>query len=817
MDPEKEEAVAAMLVSRIDQLAIDISDSSDSDDSSGYSSDSPATPSQHESLKRQGSSLLRLPNTDPVRHVLGTLGLQRSEMKDITMLTNLALAAATGIGDQAEDRFQRKVRSISQRASANVVHFMTRRVGVDPVQVVKAAKFFLMSEQAWTPPQGGEMPTNEVAFGSLLMSARAFLNSAQEDREANAEGIKIVLEKLLEYMREQDPEDELVSELEALQTAEGVEPTRVRSILLELIKRATAFEDPAAMGNSSAFETDTEAENPAEVNPVSLGLEMPSSPGPNDESLSTMVHSQMARRHRNRNVIRVISDLHLSSHWHTEKSHASLMSVLGEMEAVDTYVSTLVINGDIVERWLAPAEEKPRSAVDMLRDPTASRVVKAIKRVAANGVRIYYLRGNHDDDVTASDVFALFGTAVHFVEGEDLIISGIRFTHGHCHDFVCRPYTHAEHKRPIAYFMSRCAASSGLNEGGATGGYRKVSQNISNRFAAPLFSIFKLRTACHWAIVKVMTVAFQADNWEQIADRRIIMEDGSFVTLQQVMDQYLDIMRTTQKEYGSVKAAAMSRAAISGQLGHFLRRSPYLVDVFSHTHQQSLRSYRRHRPLGARPADEWTPALGSQKPVKAKRRLPTRVVYANTGCFATDMASYVDILMMPAKARVVSRLPTYLFGRSQVRDIASHKTKMKHGAPLDGLQAFPSDASQRIIGTGHEVIGTGALLPYEVRVFKSNPAGGFYLQKAKRVPYEGDWTSRGQWATRHGNKYKTTEEERPLFVTGVEGKVAVPVTGTIRATDRKHLGINRAAWDPAPLRYGAQEMARQEQTVSNTV
>ncbi len=740
-----------------------------------------------------------------IERSIGAFGINRSEVQDVRLLTATMWAVSLGFSEGRQRTVSKKVRSASQRTSVGLTNLIERATGIDVVQRVKAVKKGLMSEHAGVPVTSRDLTAVEDSTAYIVAGAQQFLEYLDNPDDGH-EGLRAAIAELRGHLDGlPDDDTETLRMFGALDDEVNVDTiAEARDALVGLLQRLQSDEPP------------TPAQ---EVDPTSMGIVIPPTPNATrapafppmaDGSLNALVHKSMATRHRvNRNVIRVISDLHLGSSWHTPTNNAALLAVLHDMADPDTFVSTLIINGDIVERWLVPAEQEPPSTVEMMASPEIAPVVAAIKTVARNGVKIYYIPGNHDDDVTAADVVGVFGRAVHFVEGEDLVINGVRFTHGHHYDIVCRPYRYAEGGRPFAYYMSRCAASSGLDEGGATDGVRRLSANVTNRLFSQLLRVFTYRPAAHWAMVRMMTVSFQETDWEAIRHRPIHLPgDGSQVTVEAVMQQYMELMRNVRRDHGGVRAAAMARSSISGQYGHFLRRSPYLVEVFSHTHQPELRSYRRHKPRVPRTLPKegegagWGPCLGNRKDGKAPRQLGTRVLYTNSGSFSAGRSSYVDIMVLPAKARLVESIPAHLLGLGNVRDRSAHTARVTSATPhVGGMRAFTSEAGRRIIGDdGSGRVGP-TLLPYEVRVYRTaGDKGEFYLQKAKRVPYAADWTSRGIWATRHGNRFKPQDGERPASITGLDGRVAVPVTGTIRATERANLGINAACWDTLPIR-----------------
>jgi predicted phosphodiesterase len=149
------------------------------------------------------------------------------------------------------------------------------------------------------------------------------------------------------------------------------------------------------------------------------------------------------------------------------------------------------------------------------------------------------------------------------------------------------------------------------------------------------------------------------------------------LALSDVRRLYADVYRRAVTRFGAVEAAAMARSSISGRYGYWLIRSPYLVEIYGHTHVPVLRRYKRaHPPVQdpAEAADDQQVAtivgrkrarlLGFSAPpgipcgpqaasedilVRRKRvqRLKQPVIYANAGSFVLNHASYVDVATCP--------------------------------------------------------------------------------------------------------------------------------------------------------------------------
>ena len=93
-----------------------------------------------------------------------------------------------------------------------------------------------------------------------------------------------------------------------------------------------------------------------------------------------------------------------------------------------------------------------------------------------DGVKVFYLRGNHDHEMDAETVKTLMGEKVEFIRGslvyviksDDGQTYRIRFAHGHDWDiFNTYSLTHPQDPlggRPIGYYVTRAVATTDAHE-----------------------------------------------------------------------------------------------------------------------------------------------------------------------------------------------------------------------------------------------------------------------------------------------------------------------------------------------------------------
>ena len=132
--------------------------------------------------------------------------------------------------------------------------------------------------------------------------------------------------------------------------------------------------------------------------------------------------------------------------------------------------------GDIFEMWLEKFPEIPPTNQDRVdfwkqSSPVLSAVIT--KLVDECGVQVFYVRGNHDREITDEDVRDIFDGKVTFVpctlilrmQTSDDSEHRVRFAHGHEYDIfnsymLCQTNNLLPDK-PIGYYIARAVATSG--------------------------------------------------------------------------------------------------------------------------------------------------------------------------------------------------------------------------------------------------------------------------------------------------------------------------------------------------------------------
>lgn len=174
----------------------------------------------------------------------------------------------------------------------------------------------------------------------------------------------------------------------------------------------------------------------------------------------------LARVGAERTKIVAISDIHLLSESSTEDSRVKLHDFL-HVVANSRDIKTLVLNGDIIDLWDIPCNQKPPSIDEVLKKPQILAFADDIKEVLLHKIKVVYVLGNHDMMLTEKHIHQLLGSDVivapkfHIEEqtgtdGDKIFGVGtdIEFSHGHLEDAFNQPNP-LIYGFPFGYFVTR--------------------------------------------------------------------------------------------------------------------------------------------------------------------------------------------------------------------------------------------------------------------------------------------------------------------------------------------------------------------------
>ena len=131
--------------------------------------------------------------------------------------------------------------------------------------------------------------------------------------------------------------------------------------------------------------------------------------------------------------------------------------------------------------WLDRIDVTPKTIGARIKEWQANDSCRLLfqsirKMTDEHGVKVFYLRGNHDHEMDAETVKTLMGEKVEFIAGsliyviksDDGQMYRIRFTHGHDWDiFNTYSLSHPDDPlggRPIGYYVTRAMATAGAHK-----------------------------------------------------------------------------------------------------------------------------------------------------------------------------------------------------------------------------------------------------------------------------------------------------------------------------------------------------------------
>eukprot|EP00794_Sanderia_malayensis_P000205 gene205-819_t len=174
-----------------------------------------------------------------------------------------------------------------------------------------------------------------------------------------------------------------------------------------------------------------------------------------------------------------LSDLHLGVDWSKEIESRLLNFIATMARIAEEFVHSLVLVGDILEMCMTPMAVTPPTKEEFMTTWKSDIIVKsfadAVRKMAdEDKVNVFYVRGDHDRDMTNEMIKELFGDKVIFVPG-CLVLKleimtkqyTIRFEHGHSAD-IFSSYNYLNSKqtsstneeKPFSYYVTRALSST---------------------------------------------------------------------------------------------------------------------------------------------------------------------------------------------------------------------------------------------------------------------------------------------------------------------------------------------------------------------
>jgi len=359
----------------------------------------------------------------------------------------------------------------------------------------------------------------------------------------------------------------------------------------------------------------------------------------------------------------IISDVHLSdgsTKYSWFKDDSKLKGFLNET-ANRSDVKELVLLGDIFDLWLYPVNTVPLTAQQIIQhwNNGADSVVSALKACANKLPNVFYINGNHDMAVTAADI-ALISPKIKWISSEQYNATHantLHLEHGNLVDMFNAPDISNDPIKglPFGYFITRLVATAN--------NHIEVWKALSGQVE----SYFKMINLKHLFMKKAQAdevERFSLHNWlqEQFDDllrtagkelieaiiellighvkfydasfstsSKIILPDGTTVTVGEVKSRYHKLLFNWYKKLGSL-SALRQRALASTNLDW------YATQLLQQSHQARLVA------MGHTHTGRNISLAGGQ--------------YTNSGCWIDkDQATYVEIDSTANPKAVVKTYP----------------------------------------------------------------------------------------------------------------------------------------------------------------
>ena len=228
-------------------------------------------------------------------------------------------------------------------------------------------------------------------------------------------------------------------------------------------------------------------------------------------------------------------------------------------------VHTFVMNGDVLEMWYGHMDDPPLTIDEWMEWWTSGDVNgldnfrQAVRRLAEEkGVKVYYVRGNHDHEMTEWAVKHLFGEKVMFIPGvliyevsQGDAIYRVRMQHGHDWD-IFNGFSLGEenliNKKPIGFFVARCAHTGQYKCGNVSHFILDVVPSILEKIKLPSESgMMRVLSTCAIQRMFTRTLLESALNGALREDEQFVLDkDGTFVTAKNLFN-YSYIKETIKK------------------------------------------------------------------------------------------------------------------------------------------------------------------------------------------------------------------------------------------------------------------------------
>jgi len=220
-------------------------------------------------------------------------------------------------------------------------------------------------------------------------------------------------------------------------------------------------------------------------------------------------------------------------------------------------VACFVMLGDIFEMWLEKFAEVPPDNAARVQawKESASVLINAIdKLISECDVKVFYVRGNHDREITEQDVKTIFGEKVSFVPCT-LILRlktgseaehRVRLAHGHEWDvfnsYMLQDSNKLIPNRPIGYYIARAVSTAERHDSGSevedlliglAGGLLSM---IPKALEDDLIDVL-LRPEVHRKLIgRLFEGAFEVEDIDFLLQAKCRVSENEYVRLQSLLE-----------------------------------------------------------------------------------------------------------------------------------------------------------------------------------------------------------------------------------------------------------------------------------------
>jgi len=285
-----------------------------------------------------------------------------------------------------------------------------------------------------------------------------------------------------------------------------------------------------------------------------------------------------------------VSDIHMGAHkggdhdwdWFSKKEVDHLIGFLKYVTVrakADNDIKELVLLGDIFDLWVCPYDEVPHTFCDIIK--AQKEVIDEIKKIPDSGVKVFYVNGNHDYQVTSKQISRVFGCKVKHI-GDIYRRGNILAEHGHRHAlFNCPDPRHGGYTRlPLGYYLTRLHTSLGES--------RAARVNLVLQIIDESFQVLGPEQLAE-SVLDALKDAVERQGSKEVKNFTMghICADQSYEC---VRDRYKNLYDDWKKDVGFWKSTQMLLCEVGrlGAIADQLCRDGIDIVVFGHSHNTKM-------------------------------------------------------------------------------------------------------------------------------------------------------------------------------------------------------------------------------------